>query len=227
MLSESIQNYLKTIYKLNEDGRRVNTNALADKLAISAASVTGMVKKLAEMKLVEHEPYQGFHLTPTGEKMALEIVRHHRLIELYLMEAMGFSWDQVHDEAERLEHAISEEFEDRMAALLGDPKHDPHGDPIPSKEGIVADVSRRRLSDVKVGDVVLIERVVDDNGEQLRQLGLLGLKPRVIIKMMANDHSNANLWCNICPPNDPLPPYEVANNPIEINRSLAQSVFVK
>ena len=143
------------------------------------------------------------------------------------MEAMGFSWDQVHDEAERLEHAISEEFEDRMAALLGDPKHDPHGDPIPSKEGIVADVSRRRLSDVKVGDVVLIERVVDDNGEQLRQLGWLGLKPRVIIKVMANDHSNANLWCNICPPSDHLPFYEATNNPIKINRSLAQSIFVK
>ncbi|MCW1967280.1 MAG: metal-dependent transcriptional regulator [Anaerolineae bacterium] len=222
MLSESVQNYLKAIYKLKEDGKRVNTNALADKLAVSAASVTGMVKKLAELKLVEHEPYQGFHLTPTGEKMALEIVRHHRLIELYLMEAMGYSWDQVHDEAERLEHAISEAFEDRMAALLGDPKHDPHGDPIPSKDGVVAGVSRYKLADVPTGDVVQIERVDDNDGERLRQLGHLGLRPRVTIKMLSNDLGTSHVLCSVCAQtSDPTP------QPVEITRVLAQLVFVK
>src|SRR4029453_11722408 len=114
MLSESMQDYLKTIYEIGEGTARVTTNALADQLGVTAASVTGMLKKLAEMKLVEYEPYQGVVLTRAGQKIALEVIRHHRLTELYLTEAMGFSWDRVHAEAERLEHAISEEFADKM-----------------------------------------------------------------------------------------------------------------
>src|SRR5262245_28979263 len=129
MLSESIQDYLKTIYELRHENERATTNALAVRLGVAPASVTGMLKKLAEMKLVAYEPYQGAALTPAGEKIALEVIRHHRLIELYLTEAMGYSWDKVHAEADRLEHAISEEFEDKISIMLGNPMVDPHGDP--------------------------------------------------------------------------------------------------
>jgi DtxR family Mn-dependent transcriptional regulator len=221
MLSESVQNYLKTIYKLCEHGDRVNTNTLAEKLAISPASVSGMIKKLAEMKLVEYEPYQGFYLTPTGIKMALEIVRHHRLIELYLMQAMGYSWDQVHDEAERLEHAISEDFEDRISELLGNPKHDPHGDPIPAKDGTVESASRRKLSEVARGESVVVVRVVDDNSKNLKELAHLGLMPRVSIKVVSNEPEQALIEFVS---NDVAQDKELL---LQINRHLAEQVFVK
>jgi len=137
-----------------------------------------MLKKLAEMKLVEYEPYQGVQLTPSGQKMALEVIRHHRLLELYLMEAMGYSWDRVHAEAERLEHAISEEFEDRMSRLLGNPKTDPHGHPIPAKDGTVAVVSHRRLSDVPTGETAQVEHIRDEDPALLRRVEEMGLMPR-------------------------------------------------
>lgn len=186
MLSDSIQNYLKAIYSLNEDGKRVSTNALAERLEVSAASVSGMIKKLDELKLVMHAPYQGVQLTPTGRKMALEIIRHHRLIELYLTEAMGFPWDRVHAEAERLEHAISEEFEDRIAHILGDPTHDPHGDPIPSKDGDVRATSRTSLAETAAGSSVCIERVRDEEPETLRALASFGLRPKTQLRVISN-----------------------------------------
>ncbi len=186
MLSESVQNYLKAIYRLREDGPRVSTNALAERLSISAASVTGMVKKLAEMKLVDYEPYQGVQLTSGGERVALEIIRHHRLIELYLTEAMGYPWDRVHEEAERLEHAISEEFEDRISIILGDPRFDPHGDPIPAKDGSVPRPSRVTLAEMMPGDTARIARVRDDDPVFLRTCGELGLRPTVPVTMIEN-----------------------------------------
>jgi DtxR family Mn-dependent transcriptional regulator len=151
MLSAAVQNYLKAIYKLEKGGEKVTTSALAERLSVASASVTNMVKKLAEMKLVRHTPYKEVVLTPAGEKIALEIVRHHRLLELYLAEVMGYSWDRVHDEAEKLEHVISEEFEDRMDEALGRPTTDPHGDPIPSKDGKVHLPERSRLADLRPG----------------------------------------------------------------------------
>jgi DtxR family Mn-dependent transcriptional regulator len=186
-LSESIQDYLKTIYDLRQENERVTTNALAARLNIAAASVTGMLKKLAEMKLVAYEPYQGATLTPAGERIALEIVRHHRLIELYLTEAMGYSWDQVHAEADKLEHAISENFVDRISQMLGDPKIDPHGDPIPTKEGTVASSSRMTLREAQAGSMVRIERVRDEDAALLRQVAELGLKPQTVIMVGANE----------------------------------------
>ncbi|MDW8396234.1 MAG: metal-dependent transcriptional regulator, partial [Anaerolineae bacterium] len=135
VLSESMQDYLKVILELIQSNQRATTNALAARLNVTPASVTGMLKRLAELNLVEYEPYQGAELTPAGRRVALEVVRHHRLLELYLIEAMGYRWDEVHAEAERLEHAISQEFAERMARILGDPKVDPHGDPIPTREG--------------------------------------------------------------------------------------------
>jgi DtxR family transcriptional regulator, Mn-dependent transcriptional regulator len=181
MISESMQDYLKTIYELRQRSGRATTNALAEKLGVAAASVTGMIKKLAEMKLVAYEPYQGATLTQAGEKMALAIVRHHRLIELYLTEAMGYTWDKVHKEADRLEHAISDEFADKISSLLGDPKIDPHGDPIPSKDGTVAAFSVDTLDLVPVGQTVRVERVRDEDPLVLRLVAQLGLMPGTVI----------------------------------------------
>lgn len=180
-LSESIQDYLKAIYSLRHENERATTNALAARLNVTAASVTGMLKKLAELRLVLYEPYQGATLTPAGEKIALEVIRHHRLIELYLTEAMGYSWDQVHAEADRLEHAISEEFEDRISTLLGHPTVDPHGDPIPTKDGAIASSSRDTLDAAAEGSRVRIERVRDEDPRLLREVAELGLMPQTVV----------------------------------------------
>jgi DtxR family Mn-dependent transcriptional regulator len=186
-LSESVQDYLKTIYDLRQENERVTTNALAARLDIAAASVTGMLKKLAEMKLVSYEPYQGATLTPTGEKIALEVIRHHRLIELYLTEAMGYSWDQVHAEADKLEHAMSENFVERISQMLGDPKIDPHGDPIPAKDGTVASSSRMTLREASAGSIVRIERVRDEDAALLRLVAELGLMPQTVVTVGVNE----------------------------------------
>ena len=130
-LTDAIQDYLREIYKLGEDGERVSVTALAKRQGVSPASASAMVKKLAALDLAEHEPYRGITLTAAGEKVALEVIRHHRLLELYLAETLGLHVDEVHDEAERLEHVISEELEQRIDQALGFPTHDPHGDPIP------------------------------------------------------------------------------------------------
>jgi DtxR family Mn-dependent transcriptional regulator len=179
MITRAVEDYLKVIYKLQQSGSRVSTAAIAAKLDVAQASVTGMIKKLAEMKLASYTPYYGVRLTPEGEKVALEIIRHHRLLELYLAEAMGYSWDKVHEEAERLEHVISEEFEERMDELLGRPTHDPHGAPIPTKDGKVEESEAMPLSEVPAGARVAIKRVSDQNAEKLRYLADLGLTPKV------------------------------------------------
>ena len=197
MLSESMQDYLKTIYQISQGASRVTTNALADMLGVTAASVTGMLKKLADMKLVEYEPYQGVVLTVAGQKLALEVLRHHRLTELYLTEAMGFSWDRVHDEAERLEHAISEEFADKMSALLGDPQRDPHGSPIPSKDGVVATTSQLTLNRVSEGHTVTVERVSDESPETLRSLAALGLVPGAIVTLAGYNMQDNTVRINV------------------------------
>ena len=136
-----------------------------------------MCKKLAEMKLLDYEPYQGVKFTPMGQKVALEIVRHHRLIELYLAEALGVPWDKVHEEAEKMEHVISEDLEDRMAAALGDPKFDPHGAPIPSRSGVIIRPDSGCLIDMNDGDKLVVVEVDDEDPELLRYLGKLGIYP--------------------------------------------------
>src|SRR5512135_182279 len=151
-LSPPIEDYLKTIYLLREREGAASTTGIAAVLEVTPASVTGMIKKLAGLKLVRHTPYQGVDLTKSGEKVALEMVRHHRLLELFLMQALGYTWDEVHAEADMLEHVISEEFEDRMAARLGYPGVDPHGDPIPAKDGTVAALKERALLSMQPGE---------------------------------------------------------------------------
>lgn len=178
-ITPPIEDYLKAIYAVAREGGegRATTSAIADRMSVSAASATNMMQKLAEMKLVEYRPYHGVSLTSAGEKIALEVIRHHRLIELYLAEALGYSWDEVHDEAERLEHVISEEFEDRIDAMLGHPTQDPHGDPIPSKAGTVRLEIHRTLGQVESGESVVIQRVYDRDGDVLRRLASLDLVP--------------------------------------------------
>ena len=176
MVSESAQDYLKAIWKLQRSDE-MSTTALADALGVSPASATAMLKKLATLGLVVHERYHGATLTPTGERMALEVVRHHRLLELYLMEALGLSWDQVHEEAERLEHHLSDELEARIDRALGFPTRDPHGDPIPSPELLLQSDEMVCLSDLEAGSMTVVRRVPDGDPELLRYLATLGLVP--------------------------------------------------
>ena len=177
----AVQDYLKAVQLLEwedrAEGGRVATQVLAERLGVSAASATNMLKKLGSMGLVDHEPYRGATLSEAGRKVALEVIRHHRLLETYLAEALGVPWDRVHEEAEILEHVLSEDLEDRIAELLGDPKADPHGHPIPSKDGSMSEPSRRRLWDVARGSKVAVERVSDDVPEALRFLGGAGIRP--------------------------------------------------
>jgi DtxR family Mn-dependent transcriptional regulator len=176
MPSESVQDYLKAIWKLERDGP-ATTSALAAELGVTPASATAMVKKLASLGLVEHERYRGVRLTPSGERAALEVIRHHRLLELYLMKALGLGLDEVHAEAERLEHYLSEDLESRIDAALGHPTHDPHGDPIPTAElELVADDSRW-LTEVADGTEAVVSRVPDGDPELLRYLASLGIVP--------------------------------------------------
>jgi DtxR family transcriptional regulator, Mn-dependent transcriptional regulator len=176
MVSESAQDYLKAIWKLQR-ADEMSTTALADALSVSPASATAMLKKLATLGLVVHERYHGATLTPTGERMALEVVRHHRLLELYLMEALGLSWDQVHEEAERLEHHLSDELEARIDRALGFPTRDPHGDPLPSPELLLQSDEMVCLSDLDAGSMTVVRRVPDGDPELLRYLATLGLVP--------------------------------------------------
>ena len=162
----------------------MNTSAIAEKMDVAAASVTNMIKKLAVLKLVRHTPYQGVELTPAGIQVALEVLRHHRLIELYLTKTLGYEWDQVDAEAEKLEHVISEEFEDRIDAALGYPTTDPHGSPIPTKEGNVLEERGLPLSGLQKNRPAAIRHVSDRSPEMLRYMASLGLKPGVEVEVL-------------------------------------------
>jgi DtxR family Mn-dependent transcriptional regulator len=177
MITHAVEDYLKAIYELEDDFERVGTSALAVTLNVTPPSVTGMLQRLSEAGLVKYERHRGAALTPKGRRLAKEVIRHHRLIELYLSEALGYGWDQVDAEAEKLEHVISEEFEERIAAFLGNPLRDPHGDPIPGKDGSVEPQSRQILSEVNAGQSVRVARVRDDDPALLRYLGELGIVP--------------------------------------------------
>ncbi len=174
--SEAIEDYAKAIYALARRGDgTVSNNALAERLGVTPGSASAMVRKLADRGLVEHVPYRGVALTPAGERVALEVLRHHRLLELYLAEALGVPWDRVHDEAEALEHVISEDLEERIAAKLGHPTHDPHGDPIPSADLSIDEGDTRSLSALEVGARGVFVRVSDSDPEMLRYLADRGV----------------------------------------------------
>ena len=174
--SEAIEDYAKAIYSLARQGDGiVTTNALAERLGVTPASVSAMVKKLDERGLVEHVRYKGVQLTPDGERVALEIMRHHRLLETYLAEHLGVPWDRVHEEAEALEHVLSEYLESRIAAKLGHPTHDPHGDPIPNASLEIEEEDSTRLSELEAGDRGRFVRVSDSDPAMLRYLDERGV----------------------------------------------------
>ena len=181
--TESIEDYLKAMYEVQKEVGRVTTNSVAEKLKVAPASVTSMIKKLSEKKLITHKRYQGVKLTKAGQRIALEVVRHHRLIELYLAEALGVPWDQVHEEAEKWEHVLSEDLEDRMDAVLGYPTRDPHGSPIPSRDGTIVELDSIPLADLRPGQSAVVAEVSDHDPDLLRYVGSMGLYPeaRVIV----------------------------------------------
>lgn len=185
--SEAIEDFLKAVYLLQQEQERVQTSTLADTLGITAPSTTEMAKKLAKANLVYHEPYRGIRLTATGERIALEIVRHHRLLELFLVQALGYTWDEVHEEAEKLEHAVSDRLAQRIAEYLGHPQYDPHGDPIPGPEGDVATRDLTPLSEWPVGEKGQIARLRNQSPDMLRYLADKGLVIGAYIEVLKRD----------------------------------------
>ena len=176
--SSAVEDYTKAIYALEvrEEGP-VSTNALADRLGVTAASASGMVKRLGELGLVAHQPYHGVSLTDAGRRVALEVMRHHRLLELYLVQSLGVPWDRVHEEAEVLEHVLSEDLEELIARKLGDPTHDPHGDPIPTRELEIEESETESLESLEAGATGTFARVSDSEPEMLRYLADRGIAP--------------------------------------------------
>ena len=176
--SSAVEDYAKAIYALQRRGSEpVTTNALAERLGVTPGSASGMVKRLGELGLAEHRPYHGVTLTDQGRRVALEVMRHHRLLELYLVESLGVPWDRVHDEAEVLEHVLSEQLEELIAAKLGDPTHDPHGDPIPTRELTIEEGASDSLQTLSPGDRGTFTRVSDSDPEMLRFLAERGIAP--------------------------------------------------
>lgn len=186
-LSGPVEDYLKAIYELERSGEAAETNAIARLLGIAPASVSGMVRRLVEQGLITHERYRGVRLTSLGRRAALRTLRRHRVIEAYLTLALGYSWDRVHDEAERLEHAASDELIDRMAAAIGEPETDPHGAPIPTREGTLRERLLVPLASLEPGTSARVERVSDKHGERLRYLAELGIVPGATVQVIARE----------------------------------------
>lgn len=197
VLSQAVEDYLKAIYKLEAEGKGASTTRIADALDVSSASATNMIKRLSKMGLVDYQSYKGASLTSSGRKIALEIIRHHRLLELYLLEVMGYSWDEVHDEAEKLEHHISEQFEDKIAELLDNPTHDPHGDPIPTKDGIMPKMETEALTQAEEGHRYMVSRVKNQDPELLRYLEKIGLLPGAKLLVKQKDPFKGPITLNI------------------------------
>jgi DtxR family transcriptional regulator, Mn-dependent transcriptional regulator len=215
LFSQAVEDYVKAIYKLQQEESSVSTSGLSRKMRTSAAAATKMIKHLAENHLIDYTPYYGVRLTAAGEKIALEIIRHHRLIELYLHEALGYGWDEVDAEAEKLEHHISEEFEDRIDRLLHYPSTDPHGDPIPTREGTVEPSRGTPLADCAAGDTLIILRVRDSDPEVLRYLARIGMRLKTVIEVEEIQPFNGPLRLNI------------GGETHSVGRELAGHVFVE
>ena len=213
---QAIEDYLKTIYMLVQAESPVSTSRIAEARQVKPASATSMIKRLAGLNMVNYEKHYGVTLTPSGEKLALEVIRHHRLIELYLIEALGFSWDEVHEQADILEHVISEKLEERIAAVLNHPEFDPHGDPIPAKDGSIMQVPGELLSKVAAGQSVWVRRIFDDaNSELLRYLADMGLVPGTAVKVL-----------NVAPFDGPLT-LMIKDETIVIGHKVATSILVE
>ena len=184
VLTRSVEDYLKAIYRLSPEGRPASTSHIANLLELSPASVSGMVKRLSEQGLLEHVPYKGVQLTPEGRRAALRMVRRHRLIEAYLVASLGYTWDTVHEEADRLEHAVSDTLVERMASVLGHPTVDPHGDPIPAPDGSIHEPDCFPLAEVPAGHTVELRRVDESQPDRLRYIGSIGLTPGAAVTVV-------------------------------------------
>ena len=216
-LSRSVEDYLKVIYAVSQDGQVASTGEIAEALDVQPASVSGMVKRLAESGYVEHLPYKGVRLSEDGEREALRIIRRHRVLETYLSQRLGYSWDDVHAEAERLEHAASDELIDRMASMLEDPSYDPHGAPIPTRAGDVEVADHPTLADVHPGAQVFIRVVRDDDPERLRYMEAHGLLPGVLLHVDSTDPFDGTITLRIG---------EEDGDPQTIERELASRIRV-
>ena len=184
-LTGSVEDYLKAIYELDlHTGQAAATNDIADRLAIAPPSVSGMLRRLAALELLTHERYKGVTLTASGRRAALRMLRRHRIIETYLAQVLAYPWDRVHAEAERLEHAASDELIDRMAAALGEPRVDPHGAPIPTREGALREIPQRMLADQPLGARARVSSVIDDDAAMLRYVGSLEIRPGATVTVV-------------------------------------------
>ncbi|HEX6132846.1 MAG TPA: metal-dependent transcriptional regulator [Longimicrobiales bacterium] len=215
MTTPAVEDYLKAIYQLSEQGAAVSTSAIAERLGVAAGSVTGMLKRLSEAGLVEHTRYYGARLTADGASNAVRTIRRHRILELFLVDVLGYTWDRVHEEAERLEHAVSDELIDRMAAVLGEPDADPHGAPIPAAGGQFHEQQFPVLADLEPGTIATLRRVPDEDPAALRYLAELQLRPGAELEVI-----------DVAPFNGPL---RVRINGIEqvVGRELARQVKVE
>jgi DtxR family Mn-dependent transcriptional regulator len=214
-VTRSREDYLKALYLLGGDEHPVPTRELAQRLGVSSPSVSEMVTRLTAQGLVEHDRYRGQQLTREGRKVALELVRHHRLLEMFLVQVLGYTWDEVHDEAERLEHVISERMEQRIFELLGRPELDPHGHAIPTLAGKVRPVSHRTLSDGHAGERLVVQGVSDDDAGKLRELERRRLRPGTRLEVLAASQYEGPIEVRLRGRRDSIP------------LGLARAIFVK
>jgi DtxR family Mn-dependent transcriptional regulator len=213
---QAIEDYLKTIYVLEQEDSPVTTSRIASSRSVKPGSATSMIQRLSRLNLVNYEKHYGVSLTDSGRAIALEVLRHHRLVELYLIEALGFSWDEVHEQADILEHVISEKLEERIAAALNYPDFDPHGDPIPAKDGSMISVATQPLAAIQTGERAVVSRIPDDaDSDLLRYLAELGLRPGTEVLVL-----------EIAPFEGPLT-LDIAGNRIVIGRKVASAVQVE
>lgn len=214
MQTEAVEDYIKAIYEIQQRQGRASTTRLAERLNVAPPSVTSMVKKLASMQLVDYEPYRGVVLTQSGQRIALELIRRHRLVETYLTQELDLPWDQVHAEADRLEHVFSKDIVERIDALLGHPSADPHGAPIPTREGTISQLDRICLTDLESGRAAVVAEVSDHDPALLRYLGDLGIYPREAIAVLG-----------VAPVDEPLQ-VRVAGATQVLGREAAEHVMV-
>jgi DtxR family Mn-dependent transcriptional regulator len=218
-LTRVIEDYLKTIYELTRSNQRATTNQIAERMGVTPASVTNMIQKLAETDppLLDYRKHRGVQLTSEGERVALEIIRHHRLLEMFLHETLGYSWDEVHEEADRLEHVISEEMEERIAISLGNPQHDPHGDPIPSRDLQMPQSSDLTLSQLRPPQKAQVNRVSDTDPDLLRYLSERGIEPAAQLEVLDFSPFDNNLQIRV----------EGEEEPVVLGAVITSQVFVE
>ncbi|MEQ9570086.1 MAG: metal-dependent transcriptional regulator [Longimicrobiales bacterium] len=202
-LSPSVEDYLKAVFALTRREEAATTSALAESLGVQPSSVTGMIKRLAGDALLEHVPYRGVSLTDRGRREALRILRRHRVLETYLTDRLGFTWDDVHDEAERLEHAASDRLIEAMAEALGDPSHDPHGAPIPTAAGEIEAMDFPTLAQCMPGDRVTVRAVPDEHGDELRAMEARGLRPGVRVTVQGWAQVDGPVTIRVGEPSEP------------------------